>query len=122
MKWAWVPREHYDIVHRLLERQYTVQSALLEAERERYADLLARYHDLRLQGYNEPPAPVVVERQKPDPLKQAIAAKCGNNRQLRENMERQAAYDRQAGMSDAEIVLKINAGVSPEETFAVAGL
>jgi hypothetical protein len=86
--------------------------------RREHADLLAKYHMLRLQGYTPTePAAVAVARAEPDPILQAIHAKAGSNRVLRDQMRAQADADKDAGLNEAEIEQRILRGTSIEELF-----
>ena len=88
------------------------EGACERAER-RYADLMASYRMLKLQGASEPaPTPAPREKPQPDIVKAAISRKCGRNKELRRHMEAQVEADRAAGVSDPEIALRIEQGVT----------
>ena len=117
MKLPWVSRVLFeeacaraDAEHenaQLLRRDLVAREAKAEAK---YADLLARYHMLRLQGAVDvvpvAPAPRV------DPVTAAIARAAGGDPELRAMMEAQAVADRQRGKSDGDIISAIYLGQS----------
>ena len=91
----------------LLRRDLVARETKAEAK---YADLLARYHMLRLQGAVDvvPPAPVKAV----DRVSAAIAVAAGGDPELRAMMEAQAVADRQEGKSDGDIIAAIYLGQS----------
>ena len=98
----------------------TALKLMLAVERQRYDDLLTKYHQLRVQGNSAPgPMPVIPPRVV-DEVAQAINAIAGTDRQLRANMWRRANEEKAAGLSDPEIIVRIVRGTSLEE-FIEAG-
>ncbi len=84
----------------------------------RYADLMVSYRMLRLQGFTPPPAePVASPAEKPDPVLAAVnaAAKDAKTRTL---MLRQVEIDRNADLTDVEIIQRIQRGNRPAEEIA----
>ncbi len=91
----------------LLRRELMHREEKAEAK---YADLLARYHMMKLHGAVEspPPAPAPTV----DRVSAAIARAAGGDPELRALMEAQAIADRQAGKTDADILAAIYLGQS----------
>lgn len=112
MKWPWVSRELYEraswdaAMHRegvtLAAGQYATLST-------RYADLLEKYHALKLLGAEVPAPRLVPEKREPDPVVLAVNA-AGRSPAVRSLMLQQAKRDRAAGMEDTEIVDRIERG------------
>lgn len=88
------------------------------ASEARYAELMASYRLLRLQGAQiEPPKPTMGEAPAPDPVLAAVNAKAPDIR-TRATMLEQVAKDRAGGVPDPEIILRINRGSRPAEDLA----
>ena len=86
------------------------------ALRAQHADLLARYHMLRLQGHAAPepapaPPPPAPER---DPVQAAILEAAGSDARKYTLMWRQAARDRDANVPDEEIIRAIRNGIEAD--------
>lgn len=88
-------------------------AALLNKADAKHADLLARYHGLRLQGHAPVAQPVAPKA--PNPIASAIARKSGGDPDLRALMEEQAARDAVEGKSEADILMAIQLGQSPTD-------
>ena len=142
MKWPWVSRDLDAIhIHRdaLASRVRELETEILflrtsretlsgicdretiraDESRKSYADLLAKYHELKLAGAVIPePAPVLPERKR-DALLEAINAKAGRNGLLRDRMMAQLRKDRQmiatGQMTEADVLARIEQGESPAE-------
>lgn len=86
------------------------------ALRAQHADLLARYHMLRLQGHvaPEPPSPAPPPAPERDPVQTAILEAAGGDARKYTLMLRQAARDRDAGLDDEEIIQAIHHGVEAD--------
>lgn len=78
----------------------------LDASRAQYEALLAKYHDLRVQGA-APPAQV--ERAM-DPVTQAIIARSRNNPLLHRHYQTYVAEQRAMGLDEGEIAQAILRG------------
>jgi len=116
MKWPWVSRELFDTQKALIDR--TLDH--LSNERERYYDLLGKYHALKLQGAEPIPVVTVTPRQLPpmEPedaeLTALVAEKAGDDLRKRAIMLRQLKRDRLDGVSVEEIRRQIEQGVRSE--------
>lgn len=81
--------------------------------RRQYQDLLAKYHQLRLQGQTAPePTPEPPARREVDPVIAAINEKTANDPRLRAAALAQLAQDRQLGKSNEDILRSIYTGMS----------
>lgn len=114
MKLPWVSRELYtETVARAVRAEEAWQAA-----DARYADLLARFTMLRLQGATEPtPVPTVpTQPVEKDLAKMLINAKfTGNRAPLRAMALRTLAADRARGVDEGKILAAIEAGVTIDE-------
>lgn len=114
----WVSREALDLatLRAIAEHEnaQALRSDLLRAE-ARYADLLGRYHLLRLQGFTTPIEAPPVVRAAVDPVLSAIARKAGRNTELRRTMEQQATVDRANKVPDVHILAQIERGRVPDD-------
>lgn len=80
----------------------------------RYAELMASYRMLKLQGAHEPVAIPTLPEPKVDPVMAAVNAKAPDAK-TRASMLRQVERDRKAELSDEEIIMRINRGNRPAE-------
>lgn len=81
--------------------------------RSSLADITAKYHQLRQQGYEVPPPPAVApERREIDPLEQMVNERARGDKVLRFQMMRQLRADRASQVPDDQIALAINGGMS----------
>jgi hypothetical protein len=88
------------------------------AER-RYADLMASYRLMKLQGAVEAPAPPRVEPKPIDAVEAAIREECaGKDAAVAAAMRKQVAVDRAMGMKEEEIIRLIRRGERPAEESA----
>lgn len=80
MKWPFVSRARYEnavdkateFVRSAADREFRLH-ALLDKKDQRYDDLLAKYHALKLQGASEPPpVPVAAQPAPLSPISKAI--------------------------------------------------
>lgn len=114
MKLPWVSREAYTAME---TRAVRAEEAWKAAD-ARFADILARFTMLRLQGATEPaPAPTVpVQPVEKDLAKMLINAKfTGNRAPLRAMALRTLASDRARGVDEGKILAAIEAGVTIDE-------
>lgn len=103
--------------------QMNAEEAAKHEERaeKRYADLLAKYQQLRLQGAVEHVPITPPPRAEPDACVRAINEKCrGLPPAVRTGMLAQLAADRAAQMSEVEILSRITNGVPADEAVTVA--
>lgn len=126
-RWPWVSRALYDGALRDAERLCDLwRERKQDAQQElatlkaMYADLLARYHMLKLQGavVVEPAQPREVP--KADALKDALAVASRGNQNLLRQMMRAVEQDRAAGLTDEQIIRRIKAGNRVQAEFADA--
>lgn len=130
LRWPWVGLVHVEAMERQYCQHISTLNACLDNERQlatderqradvRYADLLARFTMLRLQGATLPEPVTTIERPTQDIVRAAITARAGTNRVLRQAMERQAAADKERGASAEAIVDAIERGtlVHTDESF-----
>lgn len=102
-------------------RDFTKSLAAAEramvASEARYAELLTRYHALKLQGFAAPaPEPVPPPVTTPDPVLTAVnQASAGKDPRVRSAMLAQVAIDRKAELDDERIILRIQRGNRPGE-------
>lgn len=112
MRWPWT--RSIELANEAADRWYNQSEhyrLTLKDERQRYESLLERYHVLRLQGGNEPPAPPKpLEKKNRSPVEEAITEWCGNNRKLRRRCEEFAQALRQTGLDEVAIALQIEQG------------
>lgn len=88
----------------------------LHHERAQYAALLARYHALKLQGAATPEPERVIPAKPIDLVLSAINdASAGKDAKVRVGMIRQAAVDKEAGLKETDIILRIQRGNRPAE-------
>jgi hypothetical protein len=129
MRWPWVSRALYeaelariDDLARVSDRMLMEMGAKHEAEitrykasDERYADLLSKYHQLKVQGFSAPaPQPVIPTRPPVDPVVSAVNAACaGKDAAVRQAALKQIAIDRMAALSDDVIIARIRRGNRP---------
>lgn len=88
------------------------------ADAARYAELLTKYHQLKLQGFT--PEPVASKPEKPsrDPVMEAVSRACaGKGELVLQSALRQVKIDREAKLSDEEIILRIQRGNRPADEF-----
>ena len=119
MSWPFVSRVTHTLRVAELKADIAVADARLDhaltgwkQADEKYAELLALYHALKVQGATLPPPPAV-QRER-DPLVELIHAKSGDNLRLRAMMLRQLATDRKANVPEAEIRHAIENGTPAE--------
>lgn len=135
MRWLWVSREMYDAAirsHResLQEHAETLEHIQIKSDafqaahervvavaEQRYNDLLARYHMLKLQGATVVESAPVREAPKADPVSAALAVACRGNEALLREQRRAVERDRAAGLSDEEIARRILAGNRVQTEF-----
>lgn len=129
MKLPWVSRAEYDLVMAQRDSEHeAAREARVEYEyalnnerkwEKRFADLLARYHQLKLQGFTAPPAEPTATAPSPiDPIVMALNEASKGNPHLRAAGMRQAAFDKAAGLSVEEIISRIQRGNRPAEEVA----
>lgn len=134
MKWPLVSRAKHEQevnslvaintqVHRsMAHRDGEVTQLLAErvSTEARYAELLSKYHSLKLQGFTETPPPAAAPVTPPvDPVMQAVnAASAGKDAKVRRAMLRQVGIDRKADLPDEEIIRRIQLGNRVEQEFA----
>lgn len=116
MIWPWVSRaEHNEVTdayRHILEQSHAVRRDL----ETRYADLLGKYHELKLAGAKPKEPEPVIERTPIDPVTEAVnAASAGMDGKVRVAMLRQVAVDRNAGLSTMDIIARIQRGNRPAE-------
>lgn len=104
-------REHFA---RVLDAERSAHERDMVRSEVRYAELMASFLSLRLQGATEPTPAPVVKPVKVDPVLQAIDAKAPDAK-TRAQMLRQVAIDRKADLPEAEIVARIHRGNRPAE-------
>lgn len=100
-----------------LRADVLAERAALDAARNtadaRYADLLEKYHALRVAGANTADAaPPRAERAEPDPVTQAIIKRSGGNPLLRKHYAEYVRDQRSAGTADEDIAKSILEGQS----------
>jgi hypothetical protein len=115
VKLPFVSRAAFDAMH-----ARAAAAELRAAWAARYDELLTKYHQLKLQGYTAPeprsavPLPPAIDMRSD--ISRAIdeipASRDSRNRKA---MLDQVDADRAAGVSDAEIVLRIRRGNRPAE-------
>lgn len=91
---------------------------LLTASEQRSADLLSKYHELRLAGANPAVKPQFMPAQPPSKVEEAITERAGANGALRRHLSRWAASQQAAGKTDAEIVKAVtvwNSGAEADD-------
>lgn len=114
MKSPWVSRELYE----LLERHCASEHENAQMLRRENADLLGKYHQLKLQGFASPGPVQPIDPPAVDPVMQAVnSATAGRDAKVRAMALRQVATDRQAELSDEEIIMRIQRGNRVEEEF-----
>lgn len=131
--WPWVSRG--DMVAALVRQQLSSEARIadLKSSHAHILDALdrqigriceerdamaLRYHALKLQGASEPEPPRVVERTVVDPVIAAVNIACVGKEQARKGMLVQVARDREAELSDQDIILRIQRGNRPQEEVA----
>lgn len=98
-----------------------LENAQAEADRaeKRYADLMASYRMLKLQGAVEQAQPQRVEPAPVDPVDQAIREECrGKPPEVARQMREQVKIDRANSMDDEKIIANIRRGSRPAEEMA----
>jgi len=119
MRWPWISRR-LEMVRE--NEQLRAERDELRAqidERKHYADLLEKYHSLRLSGANAPEVHQPLPKKEHDPVIAAINEKAGNDRKLRAIMGKEAMKARRLGLSDNEIIEQIERGHTDEEGLPV---
>lgn len=106
MRLAWVSRTLYEAM-RDDAREQLAQAALA------YKELLTKYHQLKLQGATLVEPVVHHQRSTIDSVEQAIQAACIGRPELIPIMRRQAMREKNAGLPEREITLRIQHGVRP---------
>lgn len=118
MKLPWVSRGQYDaMTSRLIAEVVREREAALDALR-RHDALLARYHQLKLQGAAEvaPPTPAVT---KPvDRIADAIDTASRGDAGIAALMRAQAIRDAGAGLSESDILTRIHRGNVPHDLLS----
>jgi len=113
MEWPFVSRRLHEQMIALLMEECAGWRTLAD-------NIVARYHDLKLQGGTPTPPPIVpLASSTPDPVYQAITDVAGNDRVLRGIMSREAQRARAAGIDDLDIVQQIQHGVSDDDIFSM---
>lgn len=109
--------EHENQIGRIeSSRWFNHYEDLLERERAERADLLARYHALKLNGASTPEPTPAIPVKPVDPVLSAINdASAGKDAKVRVGMTRQAAVDKEAGLKPEDIILRIQRGNRPAE-------
>lgn len=105
---------------KLSERWEASHERTVDAAEKRYADLLTKYQQLRLQGAVDVVPVTPPPRAEQDLCVRAINEKCrGLPPAVRTGMLTQLAADRAALMSDVEILSRITNGVPADEAVTV---
>ncbi len=125
MNWPWVSRAKLD---RALQASVDANSRALLAEAKvdamqdtlrgwaaRYDQLLARYHDMKMAGGA---VPAVIKPKERDELISMLHT-LPKDRGVRANALRQIEADRAAGLSDVEIMRRMQEGTPADEENGV---
>jgi hypothetical protein len=117
MRWPWVTTRCYLDTVRHANIRVDGLLADLRAEKQRSAELLAKYHELAgtLATLVAPKQAAPLESAPVDLVFAAITRHAGNSRALRVVMSREAMRMRQAGYEDADIIQAIEAGITAPE-------
>lgn len=118
MRWPWMSRLLYDRLTADLDYERyraTMNFAHHETVQDQYANLLEKYHTLKLAGASIPESVPILQRPEFDPVQAAITAKAGPDKRLRAMMSREAMQSRTAGIPDIEIIQAIEHGVTVDE-------
>ena len=106
------------VAARFMERMAADHEKQMVASETRYADLMASYRLLILNGAKPKPAePTSTPIEKPDPVQAAINARAPAAK-TRKLMEAQVRLDRSMDLTDPEIIARIERGNRPAEDFA----
>ncbi len=101
-----------DMAERRLEREMVSSQAM-------YAELLTRYHQLKLNGFVEHKEPVLPLTEPVDPVMQAVNEACaGKGIAVRKAMLLQVRHDRAAELNDEAIIMRIRRGNRVEDEFS----
>lgn len=105
------PAHHAEVVavlHEALRAERDANTAL----RRQLSDLSGKYHQLRLSGYQPAPEVLQSEPREHDALRAAILARSKGDPRLRAAGLAQLERDRDAGIPDEAIALRVAGGVS----------
>jgi hypothetical protein len=123
VRWPWVSRRSFELLqHNYDQLRHAIHSeeqwaATLERSRSDYNALLDKYHALKLQGASAPdPILAPATRKELDPIVQQINVLSAGKPGLRATMMAQLNSDRIiSGLSDAEIMKRIESGVTADD-------
>lgn len=106
--------QQYGRMHDTFNRLHAIHERSIVASEARYAELLTRYHQLRLQGHVPVEIPEAAPAKPVDPVIAAVNRACrGKDAAVRTAMLRQVQADRGADVPDEEIIRRINTGHRP---------
>lgn len=124
MKWPWVSRELLDEQIERANRLAAQVNALtmhneslaniVNADGARLDNLLAKYHELKLQGAAKPEPVPALQRREPDAVTQAVIAMAKGKPGLFAHYNEHVARRRAEGTEESEIAKEILTGVEDD--------